>query len=620
MSDTFENTTTESGNISSAEFMQMASQAGEAAEAKVDHSYDDLPKFEPQAVDPVDPETDRAITEAVTAREYDIRFNLDKIEEAYKLDEMADSVRTIAFINWANSKQDPIDINYDQWVADGMEAQYPFKNKANFASAKSNNRSRIGGANAGVVISNTVTTPAAPAPVYKEPEPLDDETQALLDRYIALKSKHKQTTISAAESADDLFTRMEKKMRNFILGRSNTLTLLAGAPGVGKTYTLQKVIDDMLGKGAFKEVQSAPKKIPNSEYRLVWLTDAPGGKDGLIYTVFINRKNAALIFNDCDVWLGGRSESATNILKNILEAKQSYVQIEDPEKGGAKSPIVKHRNMELSGESDMDESIEIGIDMDELRENSVLRYYINGNLAGDESVPMNEACRILKSFGEKPNFKFMNESWAQSLKEASIFDDAFNDDDADIDTDNSTGMDSSVPGFDPDYVDERRDEHGKVVRIKKFAFNSRVMFITNKHKDDIDEAIFDRADSMDIQLTPAQFLARLAQIKDKIDIGYAGVDAAVEDWARKHAYGSIEMLIKLNEKNQRVDGEAIVIDRDSLSFRMYKNVCTELMSLAETWLDDPSKYGCATLQDCIANPRFDKTVFERISDYVAGLV
>lgn len=591
-----------------------------------DKTYDIMPMFNPEVYDPAEDGDNTNIQESIQRKfqaDFDnLILNEDKlIKNKTTLNEVSSKV--IAMASFLNSHS-PAEQNFETYKAEGYEAQLPFGNAKNFASFKSQAKSAglltnngQGGANIRNVDTGAMSATDIAQQAGLVQRELTSEEQEAVDAMTAIQKTRSEVEadFTPKYTGDMKFAQMEQMMKSFLKGRVPPLTVIAGAPGVGKTYTINKVIEQYCGAGASKTVKRHPIAIPNSKDRLVWAAGTTkGGISGTLLECFKYRNHFAVIYNDCDRLLNVGADGA-NVLKNIFDSDQDnrYTNVPSSLGGGKQGEITKYYQDELSG---LDESAKqgkvIGIDMKALKEDAILTITCNGKVIEDSPLSIKEATALLREFGEKPNFKFLKESWASELKE-SVFDDIDPDDtDEDIDTDNTADVGGDDELLNDDYVEYDKD-HG----VSKFLFNSRFMFITNKHKSDLDEAVRDRAYLLDIVLTPEEYLARLASVKDKIECNNGHNDKSIETPARDIVYRLIKTFIIVAKTGTMFDGKRISIAPNQLTFRMYDSAVTKYCQLCEIFIGDP-KYGVTTLEEVQNDGRFSRVYYDFLENLLSG--
>lgn len=593
-----------------------------------DKTYNAMPMLDPEEYDPAEDGDNVSVKESIQEKfqaDFDnLILNESKLFENKQILNEA-SPKLLAVAQFLNSHT-PEEQNFKTWVAEGNDQTWHLGNKENFASfkTKAKNSGLItnngqGGGNVRNVDTGAVSAEDIAQQAGLVQRELTPEEQEAIDAMKAIqKIKAEAGANYTPEYTGNMkFAQMEQTMRDFLKGIVPPLTVIAGAPGVGKTYTINKIIDQFCGAGASSNIKRHPIALPNSKDKLIWAAGtSKGGISGTLLECFKYRNHCAVIFNDCDRLLNVGADGA-NVLKNVFDSDKAnrYTNVPDSLGGGEKGPITLLYKKE---QHDLDESENkgklIGINIKALKEDAVLTVTCNGKIIEDTPLSIKEAVSVLKAFGEKPNFKFLNESWASELKE-SVFDDIDPDDtDDDIDTNNTADVDSSdkMLNDNDDYV-----EYSDATGVTKFFFNSRFMFITNKHKSDLDEAVRDRANLLDIVLTPEEYLARLASVKDKIKCNDGNNDKSIETPARDIVYRLIKTFIIAAKTGTLFDGKRITIVSNQLTFRMYDSAVTKYCKLCEIFLSNP-EYGVETLEEVQADQNFSSLYYNFLENLLAA--
>lgn len=595
-----------------------------------DHSYDAMPPFDPEAYDPAEDGENIGIKESIRQEfqdryDYKILHEDELLAERQAFYEASASPKVIFVADFLNSHS-PEEQTYQTYVAEGYESQMPCGNAKNFASFKcaakkagliSNNGA--GGGNTFDIAINSDEDIAQKAGLVQRE--LTPEEQEAIDIMTDIQKNKVDTEkdYTPAYTGAQKFAKMEHMMRSFITGRCIPLNVIAGAPGVGKTYTINKVIAEYCGAGKDEEIKKHPIAIPNSKDRLAWVSGTTkGGTSGPLLEFFKFRNHYAVIYNDCDKLLVPGKDGA-NVVKAVFEsdAKNRYTSVPPSLGGGKKGEITLMYKNEQKG---LDENVEsenqgkfIGVDIRALKEDAILTVTCDGKVIQDEPLPIKEAVEVLKTFGEKPNFKFLKESWASELKE-SVFDDINPDStDDDIDTENVADADGSDL-INDDFVDYT-EENG----VRGFLFQSRFLFITNLHSSDIDEAIRDRAGASfyDIVLTPKEYLERLATVKDKIKCNDGNNDPTIEKVARDVVYKLIKVFINTAGTGATFGGKKIQIARDRLTFRVFDSAVTEYCREVDIVLGNPA-FGLSSLEDVQQDRMFKRTYCDFLENLLSG--
>lgn len=335
----------------------------------------------------------------------------------------------------------------------------------------------------------------------------------------------------------DLFDATVNFLRN-TLGKR--LMIVAGGPGLGKSYTIADAVDTVLNggqPGLFKKCVQSNNFYPIIQSAIPTSGATRGKKDRFLYKrggenfvldnfvswMFTHRANYCCVFDDADKYLTTSSTACQNLLKGWF---------------GDGEPAKVDWSSEVASDK-MDENI-MSFDVDKLQEQGILDVYKDDRLICSEAITTRkELWSLCEEFGGKPTSEALKN--AKKLEEAaglSLPDD--DDEDVDFDTssfDPNTDADANIAGnsvtnasaddpIDDMYEEEeaefnsRSDRKGKLTnRIpKSFAFSSRIMFITNANERKLNgnpdaAAVYQRSYHVNMDLTNKEFMARLNSIR-----------------------------------------------------------------------------------------------------------
>lgn len=329
----------------------------------------------------------------------------------------------------------------------------------------------------------------------------------------------------------DLFDATVNFLKN-TLGKR--LMIVAGGPGLGKSYTIADAVDTVMNGGApgyFKRIAQTGSN-PVIQAAIPTSGGARGKKDRFLYRkggenfelknfiswMFAHRANYCCVFDDADKYLITKSGACQNLLKGWFGDG-------DPEK------------VEWTSEMKaVQESNTMSFDTDKLQEQGILDVYKDDKLIASEVITSRKELRELcEEFGGKPTKEALEN--ARKLEEAAGT--ALPDDDDDVDFDASafdpnSDDDANIGGNGvtnaaaEDEIDDMFEEEeaafkastakGIINRIPSaFAFSSRIMFITNAserklNSDPNSSAVYQRSYHVNMDLTKPEFMARLKSI------------------------------------------------------------------------------------------------------------
>lgn len=382
------------------------------------------------------------------------------------------------------------------------------------------------------------------------PEDTDELLQYVDDNVVDQLTKAASKAVAAQQFTQDdinnskyidLFDATVNFLRN-TLGKR--LMIVAGGPGLGKSYTIADAVDTVMNggqPGLFKKCVQSNNFYPIIQSAIPTSGATRGKKDRFLYKrggenfvldnfiswMFAHRANYCCVLDDADKYLTTSSTACQNLLKGFF---------------GDGEPAKVDWSSEISKEN-LDEETIMSFDVDKLQEQGILDVYKNDKLiCSEEITTRKELWSLCEEFGGKPtaealkNAKRLEEAAGMSLPD----DDDDDEDDVDFDTssfDPTTDADANISGNgvtnanadDPidDMFEEEEAEFrsksgtkGKLInRIpKSFAFSSRIMFITNANERKLNgnpdaAAVYQRSYHVNMDLTNKEFMARLNSIR-----------------------------------------------------------------------------------------------------------
>lgn len=121
---------------------------------------------------------------------------------------------------------------------------------------------------------------------------------------------------------------------------------------------------------------------------------------------------------------------------------------------------------------------------------------------------------------------------------------------------------------------------------REFIFNSSVIFVSNLELYEIDSAVVDRVESLEVKLTLEQFMDRLKSAFGGLCKAreYSNLPKWFRDWGKQCVYTALGIIIEAYEKGISVFGNKVVVNR-KLTFRMFEEFvafwCRNAIALAE---------------------------------------
>ncbi len=134
-------------------------------------------------------------------------------------------------------------------------------------------------------------------------------------------------------------------------------------------------------------------------------------------------------------------------------------------------------------------------------------------------------------------------------------------------------------------TEEEAEKSGGMPR--EFIFNSSVIFVSNLELYEIDSAVVDRVESLEVKLTLEQFMDRLKSAFGGLckERDYSNMPKWFRDWGKQCVYTALGIIIEAYEKDIPVFGNKVVVNR-KLTFRMFEEFvsfwCRNAIALAES--------------------------------------
>ena len=295
------------------------------------------------------------------------------------------------------------------------------------------------------------------------------------------------------------------------------MLLLAGSPGIGKTYTVKQVVSEY-----YPICTKSEKAVGEGEYSFN-SGDIGTSISDIIMFFFTHRHDNLIVLDDCDNFLSKKTANPkiANMLKALLNSNPEKMELPDGRiKYVTYATVPAEIANRLNKRNGFKESTEISIDMDTLLEEKTIDVYVNGEFV-TSSGRLNES-----------EFK----SFVNRLHEARDEDD-FDDEEWD------------------DEDEERDDEgmlsqQGVVEQIPQvFEFSAPLLIISNLDESDINDAVVTRCEVYQLNITPEEFLIRAGQIVDNLEFGEDSSFTPEEKrFAKKMALGGLKLAIDSEKK------------------------------------------------------------------------
>lgn len=397
------------------------------------------------------------LTTALDTSEEDLNPSTGTLSESEdksnKLQERSHRERILAYIQQGGSKNYN---EYMQWLdtqPDGLEG------KADYIKNTFGHRYNV--------IQRELDNEGAdnsPSPIVKDKSKIEISND--LKNFLDITGAGSEVQETAVDTVNNKYDTIKLKLRNIVRGRSiKRYYILAGDAGIGKTYTVNEILEEC-GK-----LESTP------------VITGSIGKNPTTVAVFLwqHKDDELVVLDDCDSFLRKDANPDTiNMLKGAMEPGTHY-------------------------------HVHITPSVQKLANNYV---------------------------GEEP-------------KEVTITDENGNE---------STEVEGGIP--------------------TDWNFNARLVIISNLHEAQINDALWSRCDHFDLHLTQEEFMVRLGQIINSIDVGVKdGIYEAkdVED-AKALLMSVLSPIIEAGNKGYPLYGRVIQL-KPSFEFRMVKDLVDMWLSL-----------------------------------------
>ena len=407
-----------------------------------------------------------------------------------------------------------------------------------------------------------------------DPDKISDQLKGWVQDY---------SDVSPDVSVDEIFEEMGEIVKNICLGRSDKRhALIAGDPGIGKTYTVKEIIKKYLPEGKKLSYESG---------------DIGANLTSLVPFIFYHRDNEIIILDDNDKILKKECDtSIKNFMKAVLDpdAPNKPVSVRANQlrqyQNGLDALMDEDANLKESYTPTKEGHL-IEIDEEALYENRLV-VKVDGLTQINESISAKDAhnlSNMVRPCTKKEGMK---------LHEA-LIDDDFNDDDDFIDNGDEDTFGDSFP--------------------RKFVFNSSVVFISNLEFKQIDPANLDRCESVEIKLNLEQFMGRLSSVLGGLCKGssYSTTPQFMRDWAKKCVYVVLQGVVEAFYAGVRLFSQDVIIRR-KFTFRMFEEFCVywirHAFLTAEKKNLDLSKQSDL---DIIAKEITGKTIVQKILPWIS---
>jgi len=393
---------------------------------------------------------------------------------------------------------------------------------------------------------------------YERPEVYEEGEYA--KQALDLTTKYGNASVKG--TAEETFQEIHNMCKNTILRKTDKRHVIVyGDPGIGKTYEV---------------METCKRYMPQSPTKAGYVYEAGdigSSMSTLVPFFYKHSQNKVIVLDDNDkMIMKGLSQDIMNIMKGLLDPKSA-----------TEKPITVRANMlkifqarldDLDEGDELQEGVLFEIDTEALRENR-FRLSIDGEPVVDKMISLQESHdlqnRIRPLREDERTYSNIHAKSTRYLREATnkeLLDDLLGQEEPDeyegMEEDDIKAMKSMKASG----ATEQGDENATFPR--RFLFNSSVIFVSNLEMNDINSAVLDRVEAVEVKLTLDQFLERLGKIYGGLARIGEGSQASpqVRDWAKKCVYTVIGIAIESWKANKPVFGKPIEINR-KLTFRMF---------------------------------------------------
>lgn len=409
---------------------------------------------------------------------------------------------------------------------------------------------------------------------------------------------------SAVTTVADKYDTIELLLRRVIRGKSTKrYYLLAGDPGIGKTYEVEKLLKEEGLEGKVPTCTGSIGRSPTSMAIFLWT----------------HRNDELVILDDCDSFLRkGGNIDVVNILKGCMEPGTHYkvgipqnianIATKQLKKSKEESKVSDKVRALFEGKdtfsysgynSDLNEEINQYID------NIIITWEDNTRESGNKNPDMSwvkffkkqAKAYLLKQESSNPGIVYFVNHYDDDDETTSSLDvEGLPYSDADMD-DVYEKVYSMMPSYDGESIaseeedsnweDEDDSELETDDKIPtSWTFNARLIILSNLHESQIEEALWSRCDHYDLHLTQEEYLVRLGMILDDMDVGQKDGLCTEEEATEAKALTLSVMSAVIEAGNHGVQlyGKYIRLT-NHLEFRIVKDLCNMWLALLDRELE-----------------------------------
>ena len=315
--------------------------------------------------------------------------------------------------------------------------------------------------------------------------------------------------------------------------------------------------------------------------------DIGSAMTSLVPFFYKHSQNKVIVLDDNDKMIMGKGldQSIMNIMKAFLDPMASTTKPITVRANLLPAFEAGLKNLETLDEDLQESGAVFEVDLESLREDNVFRVLINGKEVSNNQVSLQESHQLQNLIwdpDEAPN------SWGRLHEAGNVFDDLLDDEYDEDEYDDEDSFEEDT--FEEDIANTKKSKKEPSSFPRKFLFNSSVIFISNLEEHEINSAVLDRVEAVEIKLSLTQFLERLGKIYGGLakSTGQFAVSSDIREWSKKSVYTVIGVAIEGWKSGVPIFGLPVQINR-KLTFRMFD----EFVSAWERYAMDLSerKYG-----------------------------
>jgi len=375
-----------------------------------------------------------------------------------------------------------------------------------------------------------------------------------------LFSKYGEASLKG--SAEETFQDIYNVVKNIILKKTDkTHAIIYGDPGIGKTFEVMEVCKRYM-----------PQSPSKAKY-VYEAGDIGSAMSSLVPFFYYHSNNKVIVLDDNDkMIMKGLEQSILNIMKAIMDpkaAKEKPITV----RGTLMKAFQNQYDDLVSADAEaLKEGVWIEVDTEALKENRFV-VAVDDEIVVDNYISLRESQnlqnRIIDNTDENytKSWDYLREGKMGTNKE--LLDDLIGSDEDEDEYAGYTKEDiKAMKSMKDSGATESFGEGESFPR--RFLFNSSIIFISNLEMDDINSAVLDRTESVEVKLSLDQYLERLGKIYSNLaKIGDSSlVDPKVRKWSRECVYTLIGIAIECWKANRPVFGKPVEINR-KLTFRMF---------------------------------------------------